>query len=225
MGSSALIITALSAAYSAAARYQEDAPLRRAERREIADFENRLTLLLEDAFLSDDVEDDNSYFIGLSTAGVSETSDTLVFTTLSKPIQGGYMQDYGAEFEDLNDEYGPQGGLCEVQISTMPTGDPGIIEGAYVREQVPADGDPTQGGWEQSFDATIDELTFEFFDGLEWQADWSTDEGVRRLPAAIRVEYRRYDEEVYHVMHVRLRNSDVTQEDPAVIEQDTGDDQ
>ena len=88
------------------------------------------------------------------------------------------------------------------------------VSGVIIREQHPADGDNTQGGTESVLDPDVTSLTYEFFDGSDWQPTWSTSNGTKRLPAAVRVTYQVKDEDSQRVLVIRLPNSDVTTDNP-----------
>ncbi len=61
-------------------------------------------------------------------------------------------------------------------------------------------------------------LEFSFFDGIDWIAEWDTFTGQRRLPAALQITYRLESEEYPRSMTIKLPHSDITPEDPLVIE-------
>lgn len=163
-----------------------------------------------------------TYFIAQATgesnwtAGLGDLSDTLVFTSIGV----GHSSSYDAaedEFAALNELYGPQGGVLEVAFEASPVGDAGDLTGPFLRTQRPADGDPTQGGWEQTADAALVGLNFEFWDGTTWVQEWDSSQmQPPRLPAAVRVYYELAEETgVVRSFVVRLPHSDVTPTNPA----------
>jgi prepilin-type N-terminal cleavage/methylation domain-containing protein len=195
-------------------------------------FEERLAGLLRGAFVSADENDTLTYFNGESTGTSTEAdgSDLLTFTTLSEGLNASGLTSLD-DFETLNQTVGPQGGIAEVSLSTTALGDTGQNRsGLFLREQRPADGDPTQGGYESVLDPAVQTIKFEFFNGTEWDPTWSTSgqapqqgqqQGVagdagRRIPAAIRVTYtlNADNDSGQHVFVVRLPHSDVTVDNP-----------
>jgi hypothetical protein len=174
--------------------------------------------LIEGAWLSPDAEDQATYLYGVDSSGSGGFADTLVITAVGQPANGGYLNEPEPEFEDLNDRFGPQGGLSEIMVSTLPVGDAPPVSGVFVRTQRPADGDPSQGGYESVLTEDVSDLRFEFFDGLDWQTEWDTVELIRRLPSAVRVIYTLAEEQFERTFVVGLIHSDVTPDDPAVLE-------
>ncbi len=187
-------------------------------------FEDRLRTLLEHAYLSSNTTDTGTYFTttpasspGTTTNNNNNQSATLVFTAVGlKPAGAVLNPSQEDDFETLNEKYGPQGGVAEIQLGTSPTGQPtGALTGLFLREQRPADADASQGGTERVFNPDVSEIQFEFFDGATWQPTWDTvSSGTRRLPAAVRVTYTLTSETQQHVLVIRLPNSDVTTANP-----------
>lgn len=217
----AIIIPALTMAVSSAVRFESrmDAVYQRTS--ETIAFEDRLKSLLEKAYIKGTPGDTSTYFIFSSTANTGEgTADTLTFTSIgntpAKP-----MMSSGDGFEDLNAQFGPQGGIREISLSMVPVGDAGDNEGLFIREQVPADGDPTQGGVEQVLNAKVASIRFEAWDGTQWVGSWDTTSmATPRLPSAVSVYYRFIGEEQERLFVVRLPLSDVTAANP--VEYSTG---
>jgi prepilin-type N-terminal cleavage/methylation domain-containing protein len=182
--------------------------------------DTRLTELFQQAYLSPDDTNTDTFFIGgaQSDTGVGTgLADTVQFT-----IQGGRPRSALVEstddFETVNETYGPQGGVAEIALSMTAVGDAGTNTGLFIRTQRPSDSEPTQGGSETVFDASVTSIEFEFWDGTTWQPAWSTLVGAeKRLPAAIRITYSRDGEaeDRPHVLIVRIPTSDVTADDPA----------
>lgn len=213
----AMIFTALGGAFAAASNYRRHVEPRLGESLQVGRFESGLRSLLESAYLSSAAGDTATYFISAQSRD-SDLADALVFTTLADRVSLGYTQEEG-DLEDLNARFGPQGGPAEIQFGLAPVGQPPAdSQGLFVRRQRPSDGDPTQGGREMLYGPGVQSVTFEFFDGLNWVPDWNTNEGTRRLPAAVRLTYALEGESVPRTMIVRLRYSDVTPENPALQE-------
>lgn len=194
--------------------------------------EQRLRTLVAAAFVSADENDASTYFIG-QASGTSSTdntfADTLTFTTLGEGVNGGVITSTD-DFETLNQRFGPQGGVAEISLATTPVGiPPQDQQGLFMREQRPADGDPTQGGDESVLDPDIASIQFEFFDGNDWVPTWQTAQATsgvqsgtatnygRRLPAAVRITYTLTSDssDGSHQLVVRLTHSDVTTDNPA----------
>lgn len=197
-------------------------------------FEDRLTKLLRGAYVSANQADTSTYFIGQINGDsmTSAASDELIFTTLSDGFNGALLGSQD-DFETMNQNFGPQGGIAEVDLSTTALGEGGQTkQGLFIREQRPADGDPSQGGYESLLSPDVRSIQFEFFDGTDWQPIWGTagadttnltaDAATaaatdgRRLPAAVRVTYTLNDDAdgVQHVLVIRLPHSDVTALNP-----------
>jgi Tfp pilus assembly protein PilE len=122
-----------------------------------------------------------------------------------------------SDLEQLNTDYGPQGGVTEIAISLSAVGDPGQYSGdLYIRTQHPADADYTQGGTERVLDDSVQKIQFEFYDGTNWDGGWdTTSSGMHYLPAAIRVHYwLKADPDTEHVFVVRLPLSTLTPQSP-----------
>jgi len=223
LGIGGLIVTAVTASYRAVVDYQINLPPKRNAAIKQISFEDRLRALLSRAFVDEDQANPNSYFIGQndpegsSSLGSGEAATELIFTVLGREIPGAAAASTGETFEDRNAAIGPVGGLAEVRLGVASIGDPGEATGLFVREQIPADEDPTQGGYESVFDDRITSISFEFWDGTDWLPEWTTEQGERRLPAAVRVTYALTDDEEgsNRTMIIRLDNSDVTTIDPA----------
>jgi hypothetical protein len=187
----------------------------------IARFESGLSKLLREAVLTEDEEDDASFFIaglefGSTASGIVD--DRLTFTAGGTTVALAAL-DADEDFQTLNERFGPQGGLAEVSIGLTPVGNPTVTDGLFLRRQRPADGDPSQGGDEILFESDVREISFEFFDGQVWQTTWDTRTGERRIPAAVRVTYRLENEDDLRTFVVRLPLSDVTPENPVGLGQ------
>ncbi len=213
----AIILTALSGAYASAMDYVRRSPERLDAFQAETKIRRSLQRLTNQAYLSPEIDDLNSYFVATSASGSGTTVDTLVFTTLTSP-EGGFLRDEESDYETLAERFGPQGGITEVSLSTIAVGDEFEGEGLFVREQRPADGDITQGGQEYLLVPDARDVTFDFWDGLDWVTEWDTRANQRRLPAAVRISYYVGDNDVYESRVFRLVNSDITSEDPLTIE-------
>lgn len=122
-----------------------------------------------------------------------------------------------SDFETANQNYGPQGGVIEVGLSLTAVGDPQGQTGLFLRIQRPADGDSSQGGTESLLLKDIDLVTFEFYDGQEWQPSWDTSTmTTQRLPAAVRVTYGMSDG-TQHAFVVPIPASDATSTNPVQV--------
>jgi prepilin-type N-terminal cleavage/methylation domain-containing protein len=179
--------------------------------------EDRLTNLVEHAYLSADPNDSTTYFIagdeGLQPS--SGPATTLVFTSASSELPPSLVGDHDTDFESVNADYGPLGGVEEVGLSMTPIGDAPVQDGSFIREQRPSDGDPTQGGYEKQFSAEMTDLEFEFFDGTNWLPSWDTRTmTTKRIPAAVRVTYQLNGEDDTRTLVIRLPLSDVTPTNP-----------
>lgn len=217
------IFMALAGTYGAALNWQERS--RTADERMDADgrLEKNLIALIEDAYLIPLADEETSYLLGTNSQGVAETSDTLTFTRLGPPPSSRYLNSEETDFAALNESYGVQGGLEEISLSLVPVGAAADGEGLFIRRQRPSDGDATQGGRESLLDPSIVSISFEFFDGQDWQPTWDTvTVGPRRLPAAVRITYSLAEDSNPRILVVRLLNSDATPEDPAITEVEGG---
>lgn len=189
----------------------------------IRTFEDRLIDLLQHARLSTDTNSTSSFFIGgvgngqdITAVQGAGNADTIIFTTTGTRVPDATMNSTD-DFETQNQNFGPQGGVAEIDISKTPIGSPTQQNDGdlYIREQRPADGDPTQGGYETVMQSNVDTITYEFFDGSDWQTTWDTRTmGTARLPAAIRVTYRMIGDTQDHIFVVRVPQSDVTTQNP-----------
>ena len=181
-----------------------------------SDWTSGLRQSLSCASLSADANDTKTFFIASSDEASSDLGATrITFTSSYSYIPGGSLS---AEltFDDVHDTYGPLGGLAEYSYGTVATGDAGNAAGMFERIQRPVDADPLQGGFESLVSADVSEIGFQFWDGSEWLSEWDTRSGTRRLPAAVKVQYRLTDESTdqLHQFVVIIPNSDVTASNP-----------
>ncbi len=215
---SLIILTSLTYAYSVSVRWQQSVPDRVQNLQDQTRFEKRLRQLIAGAYLSTNEADTHTYFVAASSSGASEISDEITFTTTGTPPSGAYLEATGT-LEELNEQFGPQTGLQEVGLTNVPVGSEAPqVEGLFMRVQRPADGDPTQGGFEEVLLEGVASVQFEFFDGLDWITTWDTRTGQRRLPSAVRMRYYLENEDLERVITVALPNSDVTPENPMTQE-------
>ena len=59
-------------------------------------------------------------------------------------------------------------------------------------------------------------MGFQFWDGTEWDSEWDTTTGTRRLPQAVQVSYRLTSDlnDTPHVFVVIVLSSDCNADDP-----------
>lgn len=214
---SMILVGSVAYAYQAGTRFQMLIPEADSELRVISESNERFRALFEGAYISADESDQTTYFLTLSSDGELAEPDTLVFTTLGTQPTLAYTRSQ-EDYETLNEVYGPQGGLTEVAISTVPVGEAPTNNALFIRNQRPADGDPTQGGFESVLLEGIETVSFEFFDGVEWVFEWNTLSESHRLPAAVRIVYTYSDDGEEYSVIVRLPHSDVTPENPVLQE-------
>ncbi len=197
--------------------------IREASSRQRSDveLENDLRTFIESAFLSLE-NTQTTFFVGseglLNQDESGSNADTLTFTRVGARLSSDAL-DYD-DFELANEEIGTVGGTEEVTISLSATGSASGKTGLFIRQQNPADGDPSQGGIERVLNANVTSISYEFWDGAAWQTVWDTrTQGTARLPAAVRITYRLSNSETDRIVTLRLRNSDVTQDNPVEQEQ------
>lgn len=158
-------------------------------------FEDKIRTLLRSAAMPEGTDRTDVYFLAYPSSNSTDgsLSDTVVFSAL------GLRPNYGATtdanlLESRNADYGPVGGLAEVSISRTPYSARNGLEGVFLREQVPADGNPDEGGLESLMWDQVQTLEFEFYDGTEWQPSWDTiTDATLGLPRAVRVTYSLID--------------------------------
>lgn len=212
----AMVGAALVGAWTSAARARTTTILSAQAHQESIEIEEKLERLLRTAFLTTDANDETSYFKGLDANGTStEAAHGIVFTAAgTRPAASVRQAD--EPLEDLNQRFGAQGGVVERALSLTPVGDPSGRTGLFLREQRPADGDFEQGGYESLLLEGVSDLNFEFFDGAQWVVNWDTQEGQRRLPAAVKVEFTINGEAKSLI--VRLPASDIDEQNPLTTE-------
>lgn len=213
---SSALVGSIAVAHTAAVRHQQETARRRQQGGGLEQFEAQVYELLGRAYLSADEADATSYFLTSASGGELATIDTLTFTALPPPLPPSFLT-AGGDLVERNARYGPQGGLVEHSLGPVVVGD-GVQGGLLLRTQHPSDGDTTQGGRQRTLAAEAELVGFEFWDGTAWQPEWDTQSGARRLPAAVRLQYRWGGEAETRTMVVRLRNSDVTAENPVLVE-------
>ncbi|AIE87569.1 PulJ/GspJ family protein [Fimbriimonas ginsengisoli] len=221
-----ILMVGVSRAYVSTIDYDSKMRVGREESQKAIAFEERVTDLIRHANLSSDANQTASFFIGsvgngqdMQTVAGSGNADTLIFTAAGLRVDAGLL-DSTDDFETQNQKVGPQGGIGEISLSTIAIGDASGKSGVFLRQQRPADGDPTQGGYESLVQPNVDTLKFEFFDGTDWLTTWDTRTmTTKRLPAAVRVTYRLSDENKDRILVVQVPASDVTTLNP--VQQET----
>lgn len=187
------------------------------QRIDIAGMEQRITNLLQSAFLSGDANDATTFFVATNDSGSEIGADTLTFTTTAPGVP---LVALGGEddFETRNENQGPVGGVEEVAYSMTPVGDAGNRTGLFERMQRPSDGDPTQGGMEGVLSPQVESIGFEFYNGTDWVNTWDTVSGERRLPSSVRVRYTLNDDstDATYSFLVPIPTSDVDAQDPSL---------
>lgn len=218
MGISLIIIGAIGTALKLTIDYSVSTPARLTAFQNEIQYRRTLEGLFTGAFLTTDEEDRMSFFVASNSGTQVGDADTVTWVTMSKNPEGGFLTSDSEDFEQLHEQYGPQGGNSEVSISLSPVGDAGDRSGLFLRIQTPADGDSTQGGTETLLVDGITSATYEFWDGTQWITTWDTiNGGSRRLPAAVRITLER-EEGTPEYLVFRLPLSDVTAENPITQE-------
>lgn len=213
---SLLIIGTIGSAFQAALQYQRTTPERLNAYQDSFGARKTLESLIQGAFISDDEGDTLSYFVAADPTGESTSTNGIVFTTLSRPLEGGYVLSDSIDFEELHEQFGPQGGLSEVSLDLSPVGTTSSGTGLFLRIQTPADGDPTQGGTERLLIPDVTAISYEFWDGIQWLTAWDSINGeLRRLPPAIRITLE-FEEGDPQYITLRVPGSDVTADNPIV---------
>lgn len=205
--------------------------------------EDRLRTILSHAWLNTSATDQTTYFTtnpqqpgtsntnttattGSTTTGSIQNSqnasgngepgggaDMLVFTALGLPTSSAALYN-DDDFQTNNNNHRPTGGAIEYGLSLQSVGNSQGQKGLFLREQRPADTDPTQGGLESLLIPDVDTLSFEFWDGTQWETSWDTPNMTpKRLPAAIRITYS-IGTSGQHSFIVTVPNSDVTPANP-----------
>lgn len=200
-----------------------------------AAFEAQLADLFNHAYIDSDATNTTTFFVsgdaitsatpqtGTQSGSGNSSSDTtnsLVFTVLGRRLPSTLLASPD-DFETNNSKFGPEGGVSEVELGTSPVGSDtsGQPGGLYLRTQAPSDADPSQGGYESKISTDIDTISYEFYDGTEWQTTWDTTTmGTRRLPSAVRVTYRFLNENEDHIVVFAVPSSDVTPDNPVAQE-------
>lgn len=208
-----VLTLALAQAFGLAVVFPSRAEESRSREAQRIAFESRIRGFVESALVTSTATDTATYFLaGTDAAG---DADRLTFTT-EMPSISGRVSASADDFETQNQQWGPQGGLEEVSLGLTPVGQAPASEGAFLREQRPADGDATQGGTETLLDPNVTDLQWEFFDGLNWLTDWDSRTVQRRIPSLVRLTYYLQGEDDPHVLVIRLLRSDVTPDNPVV---------
>ena len=195
-------------------------------------FENTLRDLFAHAYVDADATNTATYFVsgdsisasapgssGASNSGKGGNDSSLVFTVLGRRLPSTVLSS-ADDFETDNDKYGAVAGVTEVQLGTLPIGQPaGGQEGLFLRLQSPSDADPSQGGTESLLSPNVETISFEFYDGTGWVTTWdTTTQGTRRLPSAVRVTYRLRGANEDRILVFGIPASDVTPDNPLAQE-------
>ncbi len=160
----------------------------------------------------------DSYFLSpipISDAGVEQQpfdsvlgagSASLAFTSLAEAPPARMLTQTGGDLLTFNGRFGPIGGETEVGISTIAVGDPSGKRGLFLREQRPADAEPSRGGHESLLDEHLRDIRFEFWDGTTWQTSWDTKNTQKgKLPTVARITYILREEDTPRTFTVRLQ--------------------
>jgi prepilin-type N-terminal cleavage/methylation domain-containing protein len=216
---STIVIGAISGAFTVALRYARTTPDRLSVYQESFNSRAKLEQLFKGATITADTNDQLTYFTTGTADGDATEVSGLTFTSLPQSLPGGYLLDESDDFADLNTRFGPQGGTAEVSLSLEPVGDaPQDQTGLFLRIQNPSDGDLTQGGFEELLIPGVTEVTYEFWDGLDWVTTWDTQNGgSRRLPPAVRLTLS-FEEEDQQILTFRIPSSDITAANPLTTE-------
>ncbi len=207
----AILLAGAFGAYASAFGYDERARAARGRAAAGRGTEDRLRAWISRAALSSVATDPDSYFVATADA-----PNTLTFTAEGDRLPSSFAAS-NDPFETANDRFGPQGGTAEVSFSLTGVGDGASRTGLFLRVQRPADGDPSQGGYQELLDADVESVTYEFWNGTDWETAWNTQaQGTPRLPAAVRVTYRRKGESADRVLTVGVPASDVAADNPVV---------
>jgi hypothetical protein len=213
---SVVIAGAISFAYADSLKLQERQEQRMQTHDRTAVMEHEITEAIEGAQLSSTTTDTTSYFQGTNDAGGSDLGcDRITVTTTypGTPMESYYSTD---DYTTQQTNVGPVGGLTEISIGTNPVGAAGSNSGLFERLQHPSDGDPTQGGNEMDLDPDVTSMGFQFWDGAEWDSEWDTTTGTRRLPQDVQVSYRLKGDtdNTPHVFVVMVYSSDCNSQNP-----------
>jgi hypothetical protein len=234
-GIGAMIVGAISSTYLSGMNFTARVQTDRDRAVSQVEFEDRMRSFLQEAWLSPTATDTTCYFIGgtpsTQTAGLNATqqatssqglsngvANELTFTINGRRLPYSVVtEDSSIDFPTANQNLGPQGGTQEIAFELTPVGSPpdANSKGLFLRVQDPADDDPTQGGNESVFNSQVTQITFQFYDGANWQPSWDTTTASRRLPAAVWVDYQlNGDTDTDYQFIVALPNSDVTPTNP-----------
>ncbi|MBL1149851.1 MAG: prepilin-type N-terminal cleavage/methylation domain-containing protein [Armatimonadetes bacterium] len=216
---SAVLTLTIARAFVHATEMERAFAISRESEAEAREFEETIRTLIESASLSRSAATLESFFMAgaVSLGGDGITSDSLTFTAVKRPMDA--VIGSGLDFETINERFGPPGGIEEVSLSLTPVGNPGERSGLFLRTQMPADSEPSQGGYERLLLEGVQSLRFEFFDGASWVGAWdTTTQTTPRLPAAVKMYYTTSDQqEVERVITVRVPASDATIDNPVTI--------
>jgi type II secretory pathway pseudopilin PulG len=217
-----ILASAISFAFTASINIQRIQTRRQQSQVQTDGIERRMTEMIQGAWISNNTQDQSSYFIGVQNNSTGELGcDQLVFTTTAPtiPLVVQHNQD---DFETQHRNFNTQGGVAEVSLSMTAVGNAGNRVGVFERIQRPPDTDPTQGGTESLLSGQIDQIGFQFWDGVQWQFEWDTINQTRRLPSAVKVSYHLQNAQAQdiRVLVIPIPNSDVDAQNPVTNSQD-----
>lgn len=221
-----LVVGVVARAFSAGLTFEQKSSKHRTEIAQRLWFEDQVTSLISGATL----QGANAAFVSPIPASVNTSglgvpqgsslgagSSSLVLTNVTLPVPLRQLSAKDADFETLNRQFGPAGGLVEVAFSMTAVGDPKGQKGLFLREQCPADEDLLQGGEDQVFGRDVQDIRFQFSDGKQWQDTWDSKNADKgKLPKLVKVRYQVTGEQDAREILVRLPLSDaVASQTPA----------
>lgn len=213
----ALLATAMSFAYGSAFKASGRLSAAIEPNLQQVQIQQKITQFIQHAYLSSTTTDPNTYFTtnpisnppttsgtntSISAGSQSSTSSSgssslsqyggsqeLVLTAIGLPIPAAYIHS-SDDFQTLNQDFGPSSGLAEISLSLNAAGSANNQTGLFLRVQQPADSDPTQGGVESLLIPNCTDVSFQFFDGTQWDPTWDTvSQTTKQLPSAVKVTY------------------------------------
>src|SRR5579862_5324606 len=122
---SAVLIVAADGAFSTAIAFDKQSSRVQLANETSVNFEQRIKNLLRGAYVSASTTDSMTYFLGMTTGNGgpdASLADTLTFTTLTGGSMNPAALNSDDDFETLNTNFGAQGGVTEVSLSTTAVG-------------------------------------------------------------------------------------------------------
>ncbi len=215
----AVLTAAMTFAYGVALRSGSKINAHRQPFEEKQQVQELISRYIKHAYLSSSAQDPNTYFTtdpisnppttagnntsitagSQSSAGSSSSTNgatsqyggaqQLVFTAIGLKVPDSYLHS-NDDFPTLNQDFGPSSGLAEISFSLTPAGSVSNQTGLFLRIQQPADSDPTEGGMERLLIPNCTDISFQFFDGIQWDPTWDTvSQTTKQLPSAVKVTY------------------------------------